>query len=378
MMNASFDPTALCAGNGSEQQPFCAEDGTAGIQSGLNALSERGGKLTLPCARYDISKPIVIDICSTKLAGEVWACNTDPNGVFESRFGTKIRLNGMSFPAIRLGAEHLVSGALIADLGVQGDIKGMDTRPCFNIENPTAGAGLVMDAVRTDQCEVDKLSFCGLGAAIVATGNAEVDACIFSRCNMDGCGVGVYFAPRYSFYTRFRDCVIADNPFYGFVAGNGTKLMHNLEITGTHFVRNGGGFTGNLPQEAAVSLIGVSNCAVERCNFDDPGTFWYYEDSATQNNERQPQKRPCPALYVTGNRNRIRENLFQHTKGDAVIIKGDGNIFMNNISDGNVVIEGNGNQVIGLAFTKPEARLILRNAADTVILGVEESRIVRE
>lgn len=366
------------AGKGTEAEPFTSPDGTAGIQGGLDALCERGGKLTLPCARYDITRSIVLDTSSTRLVGDVWACNTDPNGVFESRFGTKIRMNGMSFPAIRLGDQHLVSGALIADLGVQGDIKGMDTRPCFNIENPTAGAGLAMDAVRTDQCEVDKLSFCGLGAAIVATGNAEVDACIFSRCNMDGCGVGVYFAPRYSFYARFRDCIIADNPFYGFVAGNGSRLMHNLEITGTHFVRNGGGFTGELPGEAAVSLIGVSNCAVERCNFDDPGTFWYYEDTATENREHQTKKYTCPALYVTGNRNRIRENLFQHTKGDAVIIKGDGNIFMNNISDGNVIIEGEGNQVIGLAFTKPEAKLILRNATNTVVLGAEESRIVRE
>lgn len=376
-MKNTFDPNLFCAGTGSEQQPFRSPDGTAGIQKGLDTLAERGGRLTLPCARYDISTSVLLDTSSTKLAGEVWACNTDPNGVFESRFGTKIRLNGMSFPAIRLGVSRVVSGALIADLGVQGDIAGMDTRPFFDLENPTAGAGLAMDAVRTDQCEADKLSFCGLGAAIAATGDAEIDACIFSRCNMDGCGVGVYFAPRASYYARFRDCVIADNPYYGFFLDGRGKHIHNLEITGTHFVRNGGAFRGEMPEEAAVTLLGVSNCAVERNNFDDPGTFWYYEDTATENRERQPQKRPCPALIVVGKRNRIRDNLFQNTKGTAVIVRGDGNLLMNNIADGDIVIEGAGNQIIGLAFTKPEAKLILKNATDTVLLGIEESRIVR-
>ena len=50
-----------------------------------------------------------------------------------------------------------------------------------------------------------------------------------------------------------------------------------------------------------------------------------------------------------------------------------------NIVDGNVVIEGRGNTVNGLVFTTPEARLILSGAAadSTVVLGVEESRIVR-
>ena len=376
-MQQPFDPTVYCTGNGSEGAPFRAADGTAGIQAGLDALNERGGKLSLPCARYDISAPIVINRSGIKLAGDVWACNTDPNGVFETRFGTKIRMNGMSFPAIRLGHDRVISGSLIEGLGIQGDIPGMDTRPYFSFEAPSAGAGLCLDAVRTDQCEVDKLSFCGLGAGIAVCGNAEVDACQFTRCNTDGCGVGVYFAPRYSYYARIRDCIIADNPYYGVFVGN-FKSIHNLEITGCHFVRNGGCLPAHFPQPAAVSLVNASNCAVERNNFDDPGTFWYYYDTDTENKQRKPQKQFCLALAVSGNRNRIRDNVFQNTKGDAVHVKGDGNVLMNNICDGNVIVEGNGNQIIGLAFTKPEAGLILRNATNTVILGVEESRIVRE
>ena len=379
-MNDLLTPLPYCVGCGSESDPYRADDGSAGFNSALKNLEERGGRLRVPCGRYDITESVVLKTSSTKIAGDVWACNTDPNGVFETAYGTKIRLNGMSFPAIRVGDDRVVSGALIEGLGIQGDIKGMDTRPFFDLQDPTNGAGLAFDAVRTDQCEVDKLSFCGLGAAIAVTKEAEVDACQFTRCNMDGCGVGVYFVPRYSYYARFRDCIIADNPYYGFFVDGRGKCMHNLEITGCHFVRNGGCLceAPELVQPAAVSLFGVSNCAVERNNFDDPGTFWYYEDTATQNNERKPITRPVPALVVTGNRNRIRDNIFQHTKKDAVIINGDGNILMNNISDGNVIVSGKGNQIHGLALSK-EAKLILTpEAVDTVIFGVEESRIVRQ
>ncbi len=379
-MEPYLTPLPYCTGEGTEKAPFRSADGSAGINQALSALTERGGLLRLPCARYDVTAPIVMDLSSTKLAGDVWACNTDPNGVFESAFGTKIRLNGMSFPAIRMGESHTLSGTLLEGFGVQGDIAGMDTRPYFDIQNPTAGAGLAFDAVRTDQCEVDKLSFCGLGAAVAATGNAEIDACQITRCNMDGCGVGVYFSPRASYYARIRDCIIADTPYYGALIDGRGKFIHNLELTGIHFVRNGGCLfeKPDLPQPAAVSLLNVSNCAIERNNFDDPGTFWYYGDTATENNERQPEKHPVPALIVTGDRNRIRDNVFQHTKGEAVHIRGNGNVLMNNICDGDVVISGKGNIISGLALSK-DARLILTaEATDTEIFGVNEARIVRQ
>lgn len=379
-MNEFPTPLPYCTGNGSEADPYRSADGSAGINTALSSLSERGGRLRLPCGRYDVTKPVVLGLSSTKIAGDVWACNTDPNGVFESRYGTKIRLNGMSFPAIRVGDSKVISGALIDGLGVQGDIPGMDTRPYFNVNDPAAGAGLAFDTTRTDQCEVDKVSFCGLAVAVAVTEKAEVDACQFTRCNMDGCGIGVYFAPRASYYARFRDCIIADNPYYGFLIDARKTFMHNLEITGTHFVRNGGCLNERpeLPQHAAVSLLNVKNCAIERNNFDAPGVFWYFPETATENGTQKVIETPIPALAVTGERNRIRDNLFQNTTGDAVIINGNGNVLMNNISDGNVVISGNGNQIIGLALQKDAKLILTPEATNTVILGVEESRIVRQ
>ena len=49
-------------------------------------------------------------------------------------------------------------------------------------------------------------------------------------------------------------------------------------------------------------------------------------------------------------------------------------MLMNNVVDGDVVVEGNGNVVSGLVFTAPEARLILRGENNRV-WGVPPERI---
>ena len=92
-------------------------------------------------------------------------------------------------------------------------------------------------------------------------------------------------------------------------------------------------------------------------------------DTLTQGNEANQHR------HADGQQ---RDNLFQNTTGDAVIINGNGNVLMNNISDGNVVISGDGNQIIGLALQKDAKLILAPNATNTVILGVDESRIVRQ
>lgn len=369
------------SGNGSEQSPFWADDGTAGIGTQIRQKT-RGGCVDLPGGRYDITRSIVVDMSSMKLDGGVWSCNTDPNGVFEARHGTKIRMHGTDYAAIRVGdACDPISGAEVCNLGIQGDITGMDTRKLVDFAAPEKAAGLCLDRVRTDQCAFVKLSFCGLANAVCVAGNAEVDACRFERINTDGCGNGFYFAPRASYYAQIHSCVVADNPYYGVYACGRGRQLHNLQITDTHFVRNGGAFCeddGHLP--AAVLLDEVSHCEVSRCLFDAPGTFWYYADEAKQNNERQPQCRKTVALHVIGHENRIRDNTFLHSSDDAIRIEGNGNVLMNTISDGNVRITGKGSQVLNLAFTRPEARLILQGDAvqSTYITGIAADRIIQE
>ena len=213
--------------------------------------------------------------------------------------------------------------------------------------------------------------------------NAEIDACRFHKINTDGCCVGLYFAPRASYYAHFDQCVVADTPSYGlFADGTNAKLgrsIHNVDVTDIHFVRNCG--ANHIQEEAAaVYLKHISNCAFRDNVVDFPGVFWYYEPNATSNDERQIQKNQAIGLYVIGNRNRITNNVFSHSSRESVRIEGDGNILLNNIADGDVIIQGVGNTVINLVFSTEKGKLILRGAAaeTTSLFGIEESRIVKQ
>lgn len=332
----------------------------------------------MECGRYDISKSIFLDTSCSCLSGGVWACNTDPNGVFESKYGTKIRMLGLDYPAVLIGRHSSpVSGAAIKDIGFQGDISGMDTRPLADFSMPEKASGICFDTGRADQCYFEKLAFCGLGNGIVATGTAEIDACTFEKLNLDGCGNGIWFAPKASYYTRFRSCVVADNPYYGAYVCGADRHIHNLEIIDSYFVRNGGAFAGE--EAAAVYFDRVSDCSVINCVFDAPGTFWFYEETATENRQRQPSHRSTIGLRIKGNRNRIRNNTFLNSSAESILVEGNGNVLIGNIVDGDVHICGDNNVISGLVFTKPEARVVLLGSAaeNTEIYGVDESRVVR-
>ena len=323
-------PLPFCLGDGSEENPYRSPDGCAGIAEAMTAAGERGCNVYLPSARYNHSSPIVLCTPSTGLRG------------------------------------------------IQGDIVGMDTRHRFSMENPSADCGLAFTRTRVDQAHFTRLSFCGLGAAIVVAENAELDACDFCDVNLDGCGVGVYFAPAASYYTYFRRCVVADTPYYGFYAAPQPKRVHNLEIRECFFVRNGGALDASDETAAAVTLREVHNSMLRDNLFDDPGLFWYYDDHATENRERQPSRIPIRALYLEGSGNFIEGNQFKHCKNGAAYIKGDRNILHATVTSGDVIIEGRGNTVSSLFFTTDDAKLILRGEAarTTEIIGVAEERIV--
>lgn len=361
-----------------DKQAACS-DCSRELNERLGKLKNGGGRVLLPSGTYPIYRSLLLDSSSACFAGEVWACNTDPNGVFETAHGTKIRMHGGDFSALVIGKDTSpISGALVRDLGVQGDIVGMDVRDLVDFENPQRAAGLCLRSVRTDQCEFSKMAFCGCASAVCATGDAEIDACIFEKLNTDGCGNGFYFAPRASYYTRVRACIMADNPYYGFYAGGAQRKIHNLQMTDCHFVRNGGAFRegdGHIP--AAALLENISSCEVDHCLFDDPGTYWHYEKDAVKNGERQISHRKATALYVIGNKNRLTNNTFLHSSEASVRIVGDENTLMSTIADGSVHICGEGNTVVNLVFAKPEARLILEGRArqSTQVLGVPRERI---
>lgn len=342
---------------GTEKNPFVSDDLTAGIQEKINTLRERGGKLSLPCGRYDIGKTIQVNIPCIRIDGDSWSYSSDPNGVFESKYGTKLRLL-RDIPAMSIGIDHTVEGLLFQNFGVQGNIKGMDTRSFLKDGEPAGGTGLLFAHTRMDQAEFSKLTFCGLGCALKFTGDAEIDACNFERINVDGCAVGVWFAPRAAYYNQFRKFVFADNPYYGFYADGTGRNMHNLEILDNIFVRTGGAFddSGKNPP-AAIYLNNIDHSLIRDNLIDDPGTFWYFDENADRNDMRQPSHRNTPALVIRGNGNRILNNVITNCSDTAIRIIGNNNILLNNIVDNDVYIEGENNQVNGLVFSRPGAKL---------------------
>ena len=54
------------------------------IQKKIDAKSRQGGKVFLRTGEYYIASTVTVDISSFTFEGESWACNVDPNGVFES------------------------------------------------------------------------------------------------------------------------------------------------------------------------------------------------------------------------------------------------------------------------------------------------------
>ena len=349
------------------------------INRALARIKRTGGTVYLKAGSYEIAQAVVMNTPSSKLLGEVWAYNLDPNGVFETPFGTKLRLKGRDFPAISIGAEGIPAGVMVREIGIQGDIRGMDTRPLLQMNKPSASAGLYFGSERVDQGEFSKISCCGLAVAVCADGNAEIDACCFEKINMDGCCIGVYFAPRAAYYAHFRQCIVADTPSFGFFFDGSGRRISNVDITDTHFVRNCGSSPVSSEEPAAVYLKNISNCFFRDNLVDAPGVFWFFDENATSNKELQPSSVAAIGLKVVGNQNRITGNTFLRSSRESILVRGDRNVLMSNIADGNVVIEGEGNTVSGLVFTSPTARLILKGAAKdtTLVLGVEEARIVK-
>ena len=360
------------------------EKNSTSINAALGALKSTGGKVDLEVGVYPISETVMLNSPSTKLCGEVWAYSLDPNGVFETPYGTKLRLERRDIPAISVGCDALPAGAIISDLSIQGDISGMDTRPLLVLETPYASAGLYFGGNRVDQGEFSKISCCGLAIAVSAAEDAELDACIFDRINTDGCCIGVYFAPRASYYPHFRHCVMADNPSYGFFA-DGTQAkargfdIYGMDVTDCNFVRCCGSSPIKYEEPAAVYFKNIFGCSFRDNLIERAGTFWYYPDGATSNDERQTSTSPAIGLHVIGNKNVISGNIFKGSSRESIVINGDKNVLTNNVCDGDVIISGRGNIVNCLVFTTENAKLILSREAHetTEIFGVNQNRIVK-
>lgn len=294
----------------------------------------RGGRIHLPAVSCNLHETLEIDHPCICLEGDVWAYSSDPNGVFESKYGTQLRMRGKSFPAISVGVTRTAEGCVIRELGIQGDITGMDTRPLLDPKHPLVSSGLTLSHTRVDQAEFSMFSMCGLHCGICACDDAEVDACLFERLNVDGCAIGAYFAPRAAYYVRFHQWVAADNPYYGLYVNADGRDNRRMEISRIQFIRTGGAFTeGDGLIHAAVCLEKVDTAIFRDNLIDDAGVFWYFNPEATANSDHQTIGFPTIGLYCHGNENTIMNNVISCSHGNSMIIRGDHNVLMNNIVD---------------------------------------------
>ncbi len=347
------------------------------FSNALEKLGPRGGRIHLDPVQYDLTAPWEIDQPCVCLQGDVWAYSSDPNGVFESRCGTQLRLRGQSFPALSIGVTHTAEGCVIRDIGIQGDIAGMDTRPLLDSEHPLASSGLTLSGTRVDQAEFSKLSMCGLQCGVCACGNAEVDACLFERINEAGCALGAYLAKSAAYNVRFHEWVAADNPFYGLYVNGKERQNRRMEISKIQFIRTGGAFHDDDGLiHAAVCLESVDTCIFRDNLIDDAGVFWYFSPDATENSAHQTVVYPTASLYIHGNENLISNNVISCSHAESVIIRGNQNILINNVADHDVIVEGSGNTVNGLFFTTAEAKLIIRGEGNQ-FQGIPPERVIR-
>lgn len=333
------------------------------VKDQIALLGDTGGAVLLPRGTYEITEPIPIDAPCVRLSGEVWNYSADPNGVFEGKAGTKLRVKG-NHPALLVGPAHTAEGCLLSDFGIRGDITGMDTRPLFDPTDPAKNAGIVFPGMRVDQAEVTKVSFGGLGCGICACGESELDACRFDRLNLDGCGCGVWFAPRASYYTLFERCVIADNPFFGFYA-DGSRGMHDLELADLKLVRCAGAFPEG-EDAAALYLKNVSDAVIRNCLTDSAGVFWYYSPDAKANSERQPLRRPAVGIRIEGDRNKLLGITVKNSTSDSIVVRGNGNVLLSVFADRDVYVEGDDNVISSLVFTSPGARLHVKGSGNGI------------
>lgn len=227
-------------------------------------------------------------------------------------------MKGRSFPALSVGYIRVVGGTVIQNIGVQGDLDGMDTRTLYNPFCPSSASGLHFGGSRVDQGEFSKLSFCGLGVGICVDGNSDV-----------------------------RNC--------------GSMPQGNDETAAAVYIRN------------------VTAATVRECMIDYAGIFWYLAPDATQTRQRDKYKERTVGIRIASDSYRILDNIINHSSDASISVKENQNILNGNIVDGDVVIEGLGNTVSNLIFSQENSKLILvgRAVESTNVLDVPEERILR-
>lgn len=375
-------PTDYTDGLGTENNPFTSTDGTAGFRDVISKLTARGGKIRVPNGTYIISNPIYLIQKNIHIEGDIWNYANDPNGVWESNNGTKLKATRQDMPIMALTGSSNLSGGRIAQVGFQGIVANSNTRDLFSISNAGNDCGISMPTARIDQFELYRVAFCGLASGISVTGGS-IDACIFDRVNTDGCNVGIYFHPSNTYYAKIKDSIIADCPAQGIHIGKSAIDPHDLQmlnLDGLVLVRNCGAMTDEqlAESEAASALIkNVRFSIIRNCEIDNTGVWWEYFSNADRS--RTIHTMIATGLILEGYYNQVINNRINGATGYSLDLRGNNNIVSNNqlYADDSVMITGNNNKIKDCDITSKSAYSIEVSGNSNIIDSCTTDKPIR-
>lgn len=383
--------------------PFEGVDGAGGINIAILRLKQ-GGKVRIPSANFLLTRPIIVSSRSIKIEGDSWNYPNDPNGVYASNEGSKLKVD-VDGSGLQL---NNASGTTISDIGFQGQYTNGEVKGTFDRTMPIKNSGICSVVGRNDQMEISRVSCQGLSAGFSIVPNGDIDATIFERLNADGCNIAFLFSPKDTYYAKVRDSIFADCPAYGVcVIKNTMSDAHNLQmltIDGIVCVRNGGGFSKQQLEQfgndmaAGMLISGVVYSMIINNQIDNSGVYWdttrasevgyLFEYANSENiisnntgevfatkdyvydchglileghetlvsNNRVNGTRGGYALKVIGNYNNVVNNTLNGTKG--IYLNGNSNNVTNNIVKGDIEIDGNNNKLSDIFISSGKTIII--------------------
>lgn len=315
-------------------------DGTSGIST---KLETKGGNLILKKGIYNNRESIVISDDSVWLEGEVWNYPNHPNGVYESDNGCKIKMNNYAQPLIKYSGGN---GVKISNIGLNGTVTNGDTYDLFKFDSTNLYCGIEIPSHYSDQFEISKVSFTGLGVGISGNNNeAMLDAFIFDKLNTDGCDFGVYLNINLIVYAKIMNSIIADTlgcgMYFNSVGANGILIENNS------FVRNGGNFS-----PSQINVLRDNVCSVYLATlYDSIITKNFIHYAGTYKDTRNPDNiittyQDTSGLVLTSHKSSLVNNSIVGCKKYGAILNGNYNLYSGNemlYNHNGIVVNGNNN-----------------------------------
>jgi hypothetical protein len=308
-------------------------DNSKTLQSYLDDFaSGRGGILTLDPQKYVLDTPLRIYGKSTCINGGANGFSNSPNAEHESLTGSELHSTGDALHIGNHNPEYIRQG-----MNKLGAINLQD----LYLWGP--GTDSQTHAIKIDN-DIDQSQFNNIHIGNYTWGlysEAVMDAPTINGLDVIHCQTGVEINAL-SVYVRFHACVLCDNDGIGLIVQPESGSF-GWVISDCIIVRN----SRIATDDGCNILWGGNNSSIVNNVIQDAGHHFYNEAVLGQTDVYVT----ADGLILPGNNNIISHNQFQdHTKGSAVVIR------------------GNGNQIINNSFSNNHTDIFVdSNATDTVI-----------